>query len=157
MNTLTLHSSRGAAVPTVNNESLIPSTLLPWTVGFDRQFELLREMAEAVNPKSRTFPPCDIIKFSDDEYAIDLAVAGFSESDLDIEVKNQVLTVSGTRPEFEDEDYIHRGIGKRSFTQRYALAEHVEVVGATLRDGILRIDLERRLPEELKPKKIAIN
>ena len=162
MNTLTLHSSKGAAVPygnemTLKDNSLLPSHLLPWTVGFDRQFDLLREMVDTVNPKSRTFPPYDIIKFDDDGYAIDLAIAGFSESDLDIEVKDRILTVTGNRPEFGDEDYVHRGIGKRSFTQQFALAEHVEVTGAKLRDGILRIHLERQLPEELKPKKIAIS
>lgn len=161
MNTITLHSTRGAAVPTTpmttNDNTYLPSHLLPWTVGFDRQFELLREMAESINPKSRTFPPYDIIKFSDDEYAIDLAVAGFSEDDLEIEVKDSMLVISGNRPEFEDEEYVHRGIGKRSFTQKYALAEHVEVTGAKLRDGILRVELERQLPEELKPRTIKIS
>lgn len=156
----TLISTRGAAIApnamTTNDNTYLPSHLLPWTVGFDRQFELLREMADAINPKSRTFPPCDIIKFSDDEYAIDLAVAGFSEDDLEIEVKDSMLTITGSRPDFEDEEYLHRGIGKRSFTQKYALAEHVEVIGAKLRDGILRIDLERQLPEELKPRTVKI-
>lgn len=155
-----LISTRGAAVAPnamTTSDNYLPSHLTPWTIGFDRQFDLLKEMAESINPKSRTFPPYDIIKFSDDEYSIDLAVAGFSEDDLEIEVKDSVLTITGSRPEFEDEEYLHRGIGKRSFTQKYALAEHVQVIGAKLRDGILRIDLERQLPEELKPRTIKIS
>ena len=135
----------------------IPDLLPPWAVGFDRQVAGLQALAEAVGTTKGNYPPYDVIKFSDDEFSIDIALAGFGEEDLEIEVKDSVLTVTGARPpEFEDEEFVHRGIGKRAFTRRFGLAEHMEVVGAKLNKGILRIDLERNLPEELKPRKIKI-
>jgi len=141
-------SAKGAAIP-----DLLP----PWAVGFDRQVAELQGLAEAVGSSKGNYPPYDVVKFSDDEFSIDIALAGFGEEDLDIEVKDNVLTVTGTRPpEFEDEEFVHRGIGKRAFTRRFGLAEHMEIIGAKLAKGILRIDLERRLPEELKPRKIEI-
>lgn len=142
------HTTAGAAIPDI---------LPPWAVGFDRQITGLQELAQAVGGSKGNYPPYDVIKFSDDEFSIDIAIAGFGEEDLDIEVKDNVLTVTGKRPpEFEDEEFVHRGIGKRAFTRRFGLAEHMEVIGAKLSKGILRIDLERRLPEELKPRRITI-
>lgn len=146
-NSLTLYNSHGTyTVPALNT----------WTVGYDRTFDLLRQMSETISPKGSTYPPYNIIKHTDDEYTIELAVAGFSEENLSIELKNGVLTVEGTGSDIANIEYVHKGIASRSFTQEFALAEYVEVQGAKLRDGILKISLERKLPESLRPRKIAI-
>lgn len=127
------------------------------TVGFDRVADLMdRVLAKEVTHP--TYPPYNIEKTADDAYRISIAVAGFSESELSVELKDQALIVSA-RKEAEDTErnYLHRGIATRAFERRFQLADHLKVVGAEHADGMLHIDLVREVPEELKPRQIAIN
>lgn len=127
------------------------------TVGFDRVFDILdRQFANSV---STTYPPYNIIKEGEDSYKIEIAVAGFREDELEITVKDYVLTVTGEQKREEDAEnptYLHRGISARSFTRTFTLGDHVEVKGAVVENGLLVINLEREVPEAAKPKKIAI-
>jgi molecular chaperone IbpA len=106
------------------------------------------------------YPPYNVIKFSDDEYVMEFAVAGFKKDDISITTERGVLTVKGEKedPEFEkDAGYIHKGIAGRKFKRSFTLPEYFEVVGASMNDGILGINLERQIPEEKKPKEITIS
>ena len=132
------------------------SPLFRSSVGFDRLFDLLDSYAE----QSGGYPPYNIERVDDTHYRITLAVAGFAEKDLAIEVKEGVLTVTGQRDEQEkstDRGFLYQGIAGRSFERRFQLAEHVEVRNARLENGLLHVDLERLIPEEKKPRRIAIN
>ncbi len=122
------------------------------TVGFDRLFELL-ESADV----REGYPPYNIERADENHYRVTVAVAGFGENDLSIEVKDGVLTVTGKREDAQRASYLHQGIAGRAFERSFQLAEHVEVRGARLENGLLHIDLERVVPEEKKPRKIAIN
>jgi molecular chaperone IbpA len=127
------------------------------TVGFDRLFSLLDTLAAPDN--GQTYPPYNIERTGEDAYRISMAVAGFSDSEISIEAHRNVLTVKGERTEEKKEDgqqLLYRGIAARAFERRFQLADHVEVTGATLKNGLLHIDLKRSIPEELKPRKIAI-
>lgn len=126
------------------------------SVGFDRLFSLLDNVTSETS--ANAYPPYNIERTSDDAYRITMAVAGFSEGDLDIETKNTVLTVKGGKEEDEREnvEVLHQGIAARAFERRFQLADHVEVVNATLEHGLLHIDLVREVPEAMKPRKIAI-
>ena len=126
------------------------------TVGFDRLFDLMDSVAE----QSNGYPPYNIERADETHYRISLAVAGFGEKDLALEVKEGVLTVTGQRePEDKAEPraYLYQGIAGRAFERRFQLAEHVEVRAAKLENGLLHIDLERVVPDEKKPRRIAIN
>ncbi len=125
------------------------------TVGFDRIFDLLDSVGKV---DAGGYPPYNIERISDDEYRITLAVAGFSEDDLDITFHENALTVAGARPEAdENRTFLHQGIAGRSFERRFQLAEHVKIDGASLVNGLLNIELKRELPEAKKPRKISIN
>lgn len=129
-------------------------TLHRHAVGFDRLFnELGRTFA---NSKTDNYPPHNVVKIDETHYAIQLAVAGFSENELDIEYKDNVLTIKGEQQQKDEYEYLHRGISARSFTRHFTLADNVEVKGATVVNGILAISLEHIVPEEQKAKKIAI-
>lgn len=133
----------------------IPS-IHKFTVGFDQMFdELLRHSS---NQSQTNYPPYNLIKFSDDKYAIELAVAGFKEGDIEVTLEKNQLTVKGEKAIdlSENAEYVHRGISGRTFQRVWTLADHVEVANAVVKDGILTISLERIIPEEQKPKKIAI-
>lgn len=122
-------------------------------VGIDRLFnELDRLTAEAPGG----YPPVNIVRDADDHYTIELAVAGFAQEDVDIQVKDGVLTVTAAKKEQDQRDYLHKGIGTRAFTRTFRLADHMEVKAAALRNGLLTVSLERQVPEEAKPKRIAI-
>ena len=126
------------------------------TVGFDQIADMMdRVLANDVS--QQTYPPYNIEKTADDAYRISIAVAGFSDQDLSVEVKDQALVVSARKAE-EDEGrtYLHRGIATRAFERRFQLADHVRVVGASHEDGMLHIDLQREIPEALKPRQIEI-
>jgi molecular chaperone IbpA len=124
------------------------------TVGFDRLFDLLGSGSEA---EANVYPPYNIERLSDNEYRITMAVAGFSQDELKIDVKEQALNVRGEKKaEDKGREFLHRGIAARTFEQRFQLADHVEVKGADLKDGLLNIDLVRNVPERLKPRTIAI-
>ena len=132
------------------------SPLFRSTVGFDRLFDLMDSYAE----QSNGYPPYNIERSDETHYRITLAVAGFAEKDLDVEVRDGVLTVTGKREESEkseDKGYLYQGIAGRAFERRFQLAEHVEVRSARLENGLLHVDLERLIPEEKKPRRITIN
>jgi molecular chaperone IbpA len=124
------------------------------TVGFDRLFDLLDRSAE----QSNGYPPYNIERSDETHYRISIAVAGFGEKDLSVDVNNGVLTVAGKREEQGDKSsFLYQGIAGRAFERSFQLAEHVEVRGAKLENGLLHVDLERVIPEEKKPRKIAIS
>jgi molecular chaperone IbpA len=123
-----------------------------WAIGFDPLFDTFRTVASTA--KTSGYPPYNIYK-NEDQWVLELAVAGFSKEDIKISVKELTLTVEGELEPSENQP-IHKGIATRDFTQDFALAEHVVVKGAELKDGLLRITLEQELPEEKKPKVIEI-
>jgi len=134
------------------------SPLYRSTVGFDRLFNMLDTMSGHENG-GQTYPPYNIERTGENAYRITMAVAGFGESDIDIESKENILTVKAQRndeSESKDREILYRGIAARSFERRFQLADHVEVTGATLENGLLHIDLVREIPEAMKPRKIAI-
>lgn len=124
------------------------------TVGFDRVFNLLENAQRARSISD--WPPYDIVKTGDDSYRISIAVAGFSQDDLDVTFQTNLLTVIGKKQETANDGYLHRGIAGRPFERRFELADHVRVNGADLQNGLLSIDLVREIPEALKPRKIDI-
>lgn len=127
------------------------------TIGFDQLFnELDRTFTNSVNTG---YPPYNIVKSDDDHYQIELAVAGFRMDELSITLDKNELIIEGNPVVAEDAtiyDYLHKGIANRTFIRTFKIAEHMEVKGAALELGILKITLERNVPEELQPKKIAI-
>ena len=126
------------------------------TVGFDRLFDLL-DSASGFDADGVTYPPYNIERLGDNEYRITMAVAGFAEDELKIDVKELSLTIRGEKKtDAKERQFLHRGIAGRSFERRFQLADHVEVKGADLKDGLLHIDLVRNVPERLKPRAIAI-
>lgn len=126
------------------------------TVGFDQIADLMdRVLANDVGQSS--YPPYNIEKTANDAYRISIAVAGFSADDLNVEVKEKSLIVSARKAEENQErTFLHRGIATRAFERRFHLADHVIVTGASHSDGMLHIDLQREIPEALKPRRIAI-
>ena len=127
------------------------------TVGFDRLFDMLEN--GGVGNGGENYPPFDLRKTGENDYQIDLAVAGFKPEEIDITAQQNVLIVSGRKRDESEEkgsDYIYRGIATRSFERRFALADHIQVKGADLKDGLLAIELVREIPESMKPKKINI-
>ena len=129
------------------------SPLFRSTVGFDRMFDMLDQVADS----SQGYPPYNIERTADNTYRITVAVAGFGDKDLNVEVRDGVLSVTGKRDDTEKQSYLHHGIAGRAFERRFQLAEHVEVKGAKLENGLLHVDLERLVPEEKKPRRITIN
>ena len=134
------------------------SPLYRSTVGFDRLFSLLDQVGQ---PESgTTYPPYNIERTGDDAYRVTMAVAGFGEEEVSIEAHRNVLTVKGEKKEEsanEGSELLYRGIASRAFERRFQLADHVEVTGATLKNGLLHVDLKRNIPEEMKPRKIEIS
>lgn len=134
------------------------SPLYRTIVGFDRLADMIDTAAK--QEPAGGYPPYNIEQLGEHEYRIELAVAGFSEDDLDIQVQENVLTVAGKRIPVEDAEgrnFLHRGIAERSFERRFHLADNVEVRDAELKNGLLAVRLERQIPEEKKPRQIAIN
>ncbi len=126
------------------------------TVGFDRLFNLL-DSVTGFDESAPAYPPYNIERLGENEYRITMAVAGFGQDEINVEVKEQGLTVTGAKKaEDKERQFLHRGIAARSFERRFQLADHVEVKGADLKDGLLHIDLVRNVPERLKPRSIAI-
>ena len=126
-----------------------------WTIGFERQWDLLDSLRSSA--LKTTYPPYNIVKVNEDNYIVELAVAGFSKKEIEVVQKEQVLTISGTKdsPEVET-TYVHKGIGARNFKHTFALSEYVDVVSAELEDGILTVSLRRELPEDKKPRIITV-
>lgn len=128
------------------------------TVGFDRLASLMDQLGGFDEPSG--FPPYNIERLDDNDYRITMAVAGFGDDDLNVEVKENTLTITGTKQsENRDEgaNYLHQGIAARSFERRFQLADHVTVSGAELKNGLLHVDLVREIPEAMKPRTIAIS
>lgn len=133
------------------------SPLFRSTVGFDHLARML-DTASRVDEQTFTYPPYNIEKLGEDSYRISMAVAGFSEADLDVTTQDHTLLITG-RAHKDDEGthYLHRGIAGRSFERRFELADHIRVGGASLVNGLLHIDLVREVPEAMKPRNIQIN
>jgi molecular chaperone IbpA len=150
----------GVSNPCCFTEDMVMRTELDFTplfrssIGFDRLFNLLdnAQRLQAVD----LWPPYDIVKLGDDQYEITMAVAGFSQSDLDVTQERNVLIIKGGKAEKKEGEYLHRGISGQSFERRFELADHVHVETASLADGLLRIVLKQEIPEAMKPRRIAI-
>lgn len=128
------------------------------TIGFDR-FANLLDSAGALDANANGYPPYNIERTGDDAYRITMAVAGFANDDLDIEVKENTLTVTGEKTaneDGEDNELLYRGIATRSFERRFRLADYVEVTAAKLENGLLHIELKREIPDAMKPRKIEV-
>lgn len=127
------------------------------TIGFDRLARLL-DANTAVDTGANSYPPYNIEQLDENDYRITMAVAGFDQSEINIEAKENSLTISGKKePLQEDARYLHRGIAARSFERNFEVADHVVVTGASLVNGLLHVELERQLPEEKKPRQIKIS
>ena len=127
------------------------------SVGFDRLFDMLEN--PSFGNAQENYPPFDLVKEGDNKYRIEIAVAGFTRDEIDITAQQNVLVVSGRKKDEDEQrgkDYVYRGIANRSFERRFALADHIQVKGADLKDGLLAIELVREIPESMKPKKINI-
>lgn len=131
------------------------SPLYRSTIGFDRMASLL-DSAFTSDVSQSTYPPYDIELLEENRYAITLAVAGFAESELELVVEKGTLVVKGKKADQEERKFLHHGIAHRGFERKFNLADFVEVVGASLNNGLLTIELKKEVPEELKPRKIEI-
>ena len=127
------------------------------SIGFDRLTRLI-DAAGQIDNGALAYPPYNIEATGENAYRLSMAVAGFAAEDLDITAKEGVLLVSGkARKDEESARYLHRGIARRAFERRFQLADHIQVAGASLDNGLLHVDLVREVPEALKPRKIAIS
>ena len=132
------------------------SPLFRSTIGFDRMNRLL-ESAFSADESAQTYPPYNIEKTGEGAYRITMAVAGFSEQDLDINVQENTLTIKGkSKAEAEGAQYLYRGIAGRAFERRFQLVDYVKVKGASLVNGLLHVELVREIPEQMKPRTIQI-
>jgi molecular chaperone IbpA len=132
------------------------SPLFRSTIGFDRLTRLV-DAASRVDSAALAYPPYNIEKTGEDAYRMTMAVAGFSPDEIDVTVHENSLLVTGKAKKDEDESrFLHRGIARRAFERRFSLADHIKVVGASLANGMLHVDLVREVPEEAKPRKIEI-
>ncbi|MFC1777382.1 Hsp20 family protein [Pseudomonadota bacterium] len=131
------------------------SPLYRTSVGFDRLASMMSSATR--QDQGNSYPPYNIRSTSEDHYQITMAVAGFSEDEIDITSEQNRLVITGNSADEEEQgEYLHRGIATRSFERRFNLADHVKVVSASLANGLLHIDLERELPEAMKPRTIKI-
>lgn len=122
------------------------------TVGFDRLFDMLDSTVRS------DWPPYDIERLADDKYRISMAVAGFAPEEIAVTQEGNALLVSGGKKQTDEQtQYLHRGIANRNFKHTFSLADHVKVAGASLENGLLSVDLIREVPEQLKPRRIAIS
>jgi molecular chaperone IbpA len=132
------------------------SPLFRSTIGFDRLVRLL-DSATHADSAPLAYPPYNIEKTGEDAYRLTMAVAGFARDEIDVTVHENSLTVTGKAKNGEDGGrYLHRGIARRAFERRFSLADHIKIVGASLDNGMLHVDLVREVPEAMKPRKIEI-
>ena len=122
-------------------------------IGFETLFDRLNDWSPDYN---EGYPPYDIVRKSDDEFQINIAVAGFTGDEIAVTAEANQLTVAGQKQDRGDTEYLYQGIAARSFERRFNLADYIEVDGATFDNGLLHINLVRRIPEHMKPRKIAI-
>tara|TARA_B100002019_G_scaffold54947_2_gene47049 strand:- start:3071 stop:3484 length:414 start_codon:yes stop_codon:yes gene_type:complete len=125
----------------------------PFSIGFDRLFQQLQAQS-VINQQN--YPPYNIVKVDDENFVIELAIAGFDKKEVTIELEKNVLTIQGAS-EDDEKEFVHKGLASRSFTRQFTLAEDVVVKGGKLENGILKVELERVIPEEDKPVKIKIS
>ncbi len=124
-------------------------------VGFDRIFDNFE--SRFANQINQNYPPYNIVKINDNLYSVTVAVAGFGKDDVTVSVDQDQLIITGKKPGDADEtEYLHRGLAFREFERRFTLAEHMEVLSAEMKDGLLTVQIERKIPEAMKPKTIAI-
>ena len=137
------------------------NSLKPFSVGFDSIFEEFDRMLESTERHNSNYPPYNICKLSDNDYKIEVALAGYSKDDIELELKDSTLTVRNKAKEkvIDDESngVIHKGISTRQFERSFTISEDIKVKHAELRNGLLNVDLERIVPEEKKPRLISIN
>ena len=134
------------------------TALYPQFVGFDNIFNELERLVDGTAPTRNTsFPPHNIIKLDDNKYVVEMAVAGFGQDEVDVEIHDGTLIVKGEKKDQTEVDYLYRGIATRSFTKSIRLSESIEVRGAQFKDGILKIALENVIPEHKKPRKIELS
>lgn len=124
-------------------------------VGFDRLFDMLEN--NGATGAGENYPPFDLIKSGENDYRIELAVAGFRSEEIELTSHQNVLVIRGKKGEEQGRDYVYRGIALRTFERRFALADHINVTGAALQDGMLTVDLQREIPEAMKPRRIEIS
>ena len=138
------------------NDITFLNRLRPFTIGFDDVFNTFETLSTS-NNFSSTYPPYDIVKIDDYKYNVELAVAGFSKNDIQVDYADNTLTIESKKEkETEDENFIHKGISKRYFKKSFTIADDVVVNGAELKDGLLTIDCERILPDHKKKRLIEI-
>jgi molecular chaperone IbpA len=125
----------------------------PFFIGFGKDIQRIKSNTEIF---STNYPPHNLIKINDDSYLIELAVAGFSKEEIDVSVHGNQLDVHGLKLDEEESSFVHKGIASRSFRKFFALGEYMEVTGASLKDGLLQITIDRIVPEDKKPKHIKI-
>jgi len=123
------------------------------TVGFDDIFDQLSTLSSY---DTSNYPPYNIKKVDKEKYQLEMALAGFTKTDVIVEVKENTLTISGKVSDKDTDTFVHRGIAQRSFKRQWTLAEHLEVTNAVLKDGVLKVDMKLNLPEEKKPKTITV-
>jgi len=149
---ITTTATASPAVYTVYNGSNISSNFIGW----DEQVKNLEKIGEKIVKNSGNYPPYNVVKEDEDTFLIEFAVAGFSKKDISVEQEKNALIITGSIKENGEKNYAHKGIGTRSFSRAFALAEYVEVRSATFEDGILTVKLVRELPKEERPRLIDI-
>jgi len=139
----------------MNTRSLDLVPIQRFAVGYDRLFNDIDRLYSN-SAANQTYPPYNIIKEDENHFLIEIAAAGFKDEDLEVTVDQGQLVVQCSSSSEDEKNYVHRGIAMRNFTRTFRLADHIEVVGAMLANGLLTIKLERIVPEELKPRRIEI-
>ena len=129
----------------------------PLFIGFDRMLDRMNAVNNTTQRNTSNYPPYNIVKVDEDNFNIELALAGFTDKDIDITLKDGVLYVEGNQGDNDEKQYLHRGLSARSFRRSFTIADTIVVNGADFVNGILTISLENVIPEEKKPRKIAIN
>lgn len=129
----------------------------PLFIGFDRMLDRMNAVNNTTQRNTSNYPPYNIVKVDEDNFNIELALAGFTDKDIDITLKDGVLYVEGNQGDNDERTYLHRGLSARSFRRSFTIADTIVVNGADFVNGILTISLENVIPEEKKPRKIAIN
>ncbi|MEJ2179674.1 MAG: Hsp20 family protein [Gammaproteobacteria bacterium] len=131
------------------------SPLFRSSIGFDHMVSLL-DSARRIDQGGNSYPPYNIERTGEDAYRISMAVAGFNQSELNVETKENVLTINGVKSKDDTKSYLYHGIAERNFERRFQLADHVNVTDAKLENGLLHVDLVREIPEAMKPRSIQI-
>lgn len=130
---------------------------LPSALGFDRVFDVLDHAADVTNSANLAFPPVNIVKVDEYNYAVELAIAGFAEDEITVETEKNTLKISGKKAEKDERAYLVKGIAGRSFFRHFVLSDTMVVRDAALKNGILTVSLENVIPEEQKPRKVVVN